>query len=783
MDLTRFWSWLLCGASCVCTATQCPAAVVTRDVCVYGATVGGITAAIQSARQGKSVVLVEPGRHIGGMTTGGLGATDIGNKGVIGGISREFYQRVAKHYADDAAWRWESRDDFFAHRSKRTTLEEVSGPDATMWTFEPHVAERILNEMLADNGCVVQFQQRLSIATMEGQRIVAIKTDAGDVYRAKIYVDATYEGDLLAMAGVSYRVGREANAQYNETLNGIREHTPKNQIYGGVDPYVVPGDPASGLIPLVQRGSGGIPGDGDQRVQAYNFRLCFTNVAENRRELTVPDNYDPALYELAARRAEKIVESGKQPVLSNFCNPVWMPNSKTDINNSQGISTDFIGMNYDYPDGDYATRDRIWKSHKDYILGFWHFMSTSPRVPQGLRQEFASFGPCKDEFTGDAGWPHQMYVREARRMVSDYVMTEHNCRGKEVADDPVGMAAYGMDSHNCQRIVQDGAARNEGDVQQHGLKPYPISYRAIVPAKGECQNLLAPVCVSATHIAFGSVRMEPVFMVLGQSAGAAAVIAIDADTSVQDVDYQKLRSRLLADGQVLARPAAKSAGPPKPRLTADGAGPPIICFGDSITKRGYPEELAKLLGKQVFNAGVAGNSSRHALQRLQRDVLSLRPEVVVVSLGTNDSRVAEDRVFVPVDEYEANLATIAESCQRAGIRVIFCTVPPIDADAYFTRHRREPFEQRGGLPAVLEDYRAAVVRVADRNALSIVDLNQQLAMRPDWRDQDGVHPTREGNRIIAGLVAEAIRQMPTPKAGNARSAAPTSRQQLGGAGG
>ncbi|SMP69372.1 Lysophospholipase L1 [Neorhodopirellula lusitana] len=528
------------------------------DIVIYGASSAGITAAVQAARMNRSVILIEPSSHIGGLTSGGLGATDIGNKNVIGGLSREFYSRVAQHYAKDTSWVHEARDEFFNQRSKRTTLDEVMRPNATMWTFEPHVAARIFTELLGEAGIEVQLEQRLASVAKEGAHITSITTENGNVYQAKMFIDATYEGDLMAKAGVEYRVGREANSEYDETLNGIRDRTPKNQIYGGVDPYVIPGDANSGLIPLIQPGDGGTPGEGDHRVQAYNFRLCFTDVQSNRLELAPPPNYDPARYELAARRVEKIVEAGAVPHIKQFCNPVWMPNRKTDINNSQGISTDFIGGNYDYPDGDYATRADIWQAHEDYIRGFWYFMSTSNRVPEKLRNEFLAFGPCKDEFADTQGWPTQLYVREARRMVADYVMTEANCRSQEVVKDSVGMAAYGMDSHNCQRIVQNGAARNEGDVQQHGLKPYPISYRSIVPKAVQCDNLAVPVCMSASHIAFGSIRMEPVFMVLGQSSAIAASLAIEHDSTIQQVPYQAFHQVALATGQVLKLPARKS---------------------------------------------------------------------------------------------------------------------------------------------------------------------------------------------------------------------------------
>ncbi|MBK1827628.1 FAD-dependent oxidoreductase [Haloferula rosea] len=536
----------------------CRAEVIDHDICIYGATSAGVTAAVQAARDGKSVIIVDPKRHLGGLTTGGLGATDIGNKDVIGGISREFYHRIARHYKDDASWKWETREHFFENRSKRSKLSEVMKEDGTMWTFEPHVASRIFKTMLEEVEVTVHFEQPIASVRKEGKRITSFSTETGNAYRARMFIDATYEGDLMALAGVTYTVGREANPKYGEKANGIRKETPKNQLFGSIDPYVVPGDPTSGLIPLIQDGDGGTPGDGDHRVQAYNFRLCFTNVPENRLPLDKPDNYDPQTYELAARRIEVILEAGKEPLMKNFCNPVWMPNGKTDINNSQGISTDFIGANYDYPDADAARRDEIWKAHEDYVRGFWYFMSTSPRVPEKLRNEFLSFGPCRDEYVDDNFWSPQLYVREARRMISEYVMTEHHCRSKVVAQDSIGMAAYGMDSHNCQRIVQNGAARNEGDVQIHGLKPYGISYRSIVPKTHECSNLFVPVCLSASHIAFGSIRMEPVFMVLGQSSAIAASLAIDHDLAVQKLDYQTLRPALIKAKQILERPTKKN---------------------------------------------------------------------------------------------------------------------------------------------------------------------------------------------------------------------------------
>lgn len=543
---------LACLAAWLAGAGSAPAPqIIEADICVYGGTAGGVAAAVQAARMGKRAVIVEPGHHLGGMTSGGLGATDIGNKAAIGGIAREFYRRIAEHYSRDDAWVHETREEYFKERGGRSTLRELTSPDATMWTFEPHVAERILFNLINEEKVPVYFRQRLARVNKQGTRLVEITMESGKVFRAKMFIDATYEGDLMALAGVSYTVGREANATYNETLNGVRAHTPHHQFTVPVDPYRTPGDSASGLLPFIQSGDAGEPGSADHRVQAYNFRLCYTQVPANRLPHKPPAKYDPARYELLARYVETLVAAGKTPQLRDFWAPAWMPNRKTDINNRGGFSTDFIGENYDYPAADPPTRARIWQAHEDYIRGFVYFLATSPRVPENIRLEMQEWGPARDEFFDTDGWPHQLYVREARRMVSDYVMTEHHCRGHTRVEDPVSLAAYTMDSHNCQRIVKNGRVENEGDVQVGGFLPYPISYRSIVPKAGECDNLLVPVCLSASHIAYGSIRMEPVFMILGQSAATAAAFAIDANSSVQEVDYQQLRARLLAGKQIL----------------------------------------------------------------------------------------------------------------------------------------------------------------------------------------------------------------------------------------
>jgi hypothetical protein len=420
-----------------------------------------------------------------------------------------------------------------------------------MWTFEPHVASRIFDEMIAEAGVAVYRDKRLTSVKKTGRRITDIITHDGTIFRAKMFIDATYEGDLMARAGISYRVGREANADHGETLNGIRDQTPLHQFQVPVDPFIKPGDPSSGLLPFVQPGGLGRPGDGDRRVQAYNYRLCFTTVAANRLEVAAPPGYNPSDYELLARYFDALVAAGRRPTLGEFWNPIGMPNRKTDINNNGAFSTDYLGASWDFPEADDTRRGQMAKAHENYIRGLLVFLGTSPRVPANIRGEMREWGPCRDEFVDNAGWPTQLYVREARRLVSGQVMTEKNCRGQEVAADSVGLAAYNMDSHNVRRLVRNGSAENEGDVQVAPSKPYPISYRSIVPKASECENLAVPVCLSASHIAYGSIRMEPVFMILGQSAATASCLAIEEAVSLQGLVYGKLAARLLKDGQIL----------------------------------------------------------------------------------------------------------------------------------------------------------------------------------------------------------------------------------------
>ncbi|MBN1491844.1 MAG: FAD-dependent oxidoreductase [Phycisphaerae bacterium] len=517
------------AAGCAGTATT----TQTFDVVIYGGTSAGVAAAVQSGRMGKSVALVEPGRHLGGLTSGGLGATDTGKKEAIGGLSREFYRRLGEHYGQ---------------------------PE--MWTFEPHVAEQLMDAMARESGAAVFRQHRLRSVAMQGTRITAITTSGGLTLRGRMFIDATYEGDLLAKAGVSYTVGREANATYNETLNGVQLGQPYHQFDVPVDPYVIEGDPASGLLARIHPDGPGEHGQGDHRVQAYCFRMCLTKDPANRIPFPKPAGYDAEQYALLARYLQNAEAAGKD--VRRF-NHKMMPNGKTDTNNNGAFSTDNIGMNYDWPDGDEATRTRIFAEHETYQKGLMWFLCNDPRVPERVRKETSGWGLCKDEFVETGGWPHQLYIREGRRMVSDYVVTEHDCMHRVVPEDSVRLGSYNMDSHNVQRYARDGVVLNEGDVQVPPQGPYPITYRSIVPKAAECTNLLVPVCLSCSHIAYGSIRMEPVFMILGQSAATAACQAIDGDTSVQEVDYATLRERLLADGQVLTW-----AGPIRKGIDARG---------------------------------------------------------------------------------------------------------------------------------------------------------------------------------------------------------------------
>lgn len=523
--MKRFYCIFFIVAAC---AAPAPENTESYDVCVYGGTSAGVIAAYSAKKSGKSVILIEPGNRLGGLSSGGLGKTDIGNKYAVTGLSRDFYRRLGKIYG---------------------TFEQ--------WVFEPKAALQVFDDYVREANLEVLYSRRITAAGVENGKIKSITLEdaqnpAGDqlVISAKMFIDCTYEGDLIAKSGVSYTVGREANEVYGETINGVQLRR-KHQFPDGVDPYKKPGDPSSGLLwgisdaPVLENGTG------DELVQAYNFRICLTNVPENQVPITRPENYDSTWYELLVRLFE--AQPDKRDINDYF---IWsiMPNGKTDINNRGGFSTDMIGENHHYPEADYEERENIIRRHEDYTKGLLYFYVSDPRVPAAIQDFVRQWGYPKDEYLESDHWSPQLYVREARRMVGEYVMTEHHCVGDEVVSDPVGLAAYTMDSHNCQRIVKNGMVKNEGNVEVGGFGPYPISYRSLVPKKSECQNLLVPVCLSASHIAFGSIRMEPVFMVLAQVSGMAASMAIDKEMAVQDIDAglisRKMEEDPLLDGTI-----------------------------------------------------------------------------------------------------------------------------------------------------------------------------------------------------------------------------------------
>ena len=519
---------------------------IHADVIVYGDASGGVTAAVQTARMGKSVILVSQYGHLGGLTSSGLGWTDIGNDAILGGLSREFYHELYKHYQKPEAWTHEDRENF---PNKGQGGPALNDKKKLASTFEPKVAQAVFDKMIRDAKVKV-IKGRLDLkkgVIKEGKRITAIRLEDGRVLHGKMFIDASYEGDLLPGAGVSFVVGREANTKFNEKGNGITGPLHGNQLRKGIDPYIKKGDPNSGFLPGVNPDMGGKVGDGDHRLQAYCYRMVLTDVPENRLPITKPKNYNDADYEIMFR----LIEVGFKGA---FFKKTLVPNRKTDGNNVGGFSCDFIGGNYG-DDWNWATlnhdeREKLAAKHRDYQLGMVWTLQHHPRVPEDIRIRTIDWGLAKDEFTDNGNWPYNLYVREARRMRSDFVMTENHCRHTLPVDDPVGMGAYTLDSHNVQRYVQDEMVRNEGDIQSHLRgKAYGISYRAIIPKVEECENLFVPWALSATHIAFGSIRMEPVFMILGQSSATAACMAIDAKLPVQKVSYDKLRARLLADGQ------------------------------------------------------------------------------------------------------------------------------------------------------------------------------------------------------------------------------------------
>jgi len=520
------------------------------DIVIYGGNSAAVIAAVEVARSGKSVIMVSPDTHLGGLSSGGLGFTDTGLKETIGGLSREFYHRVWLHYQQETNWKWQKREEF-GNIGQGTPA--IDGENRTMWLFEPHVAEKIFEDFITEHRIHVlrdEWLDRGKGVKLKKGRIVSIKTLSGKIFYGKIFLDTTYEGDLMAAAGVGYTVGRESNAVYGETWNGVQRdalhHRHHFKIFDQpISAYRVPGDKTSGLLPRISSEPPGENGSGDKKVQAYCFRMCLTDHPENRIPFPKPENYDPGQYELLARVFERGWKEG-------FAKFDAIPNRKTDTNNHGPFSSDNIGMNYDYPEATYERRKEIIREHENYQKGFYWFVANDPRVPANIRLKMQTWGLSKDEFTDNGNWPRQLYIREARRMMGSFVMTENELMKRKPTPSSVGMGSYTIDSHNVQRYVdEEGNVQNEGDVGVKLPGPYEIAYGSLVPRKEECTNLLVPVCVSASHIAYGSIRMEPVFMILGQSAAVAACLAIDKRVAVQEVPYSELRKKLLGKGQIL----------------------------------------------------------------------------------------------------------------------------------------------------------------------------------------------------------------------------------------
>lgn len=516
------------------------------DIVIYGGTSAAVTCAVQAARMGRSVRIVCPDKHLGGLSAGGLGFTDTGDTSVIGGLALEFYQRIWCHYDNPETWRWQKRSEYGDQGTPA-----VDGDKRTMWVFEPHVAEQVFDDFIAAHDIPVQrdaWLDRERGVTKDGPRVRSIAMLDGTRFEAEIFVDATYEGDLMAAAGISYHVGREANSIHGENWNGIQTGVLHHGHHFGdmqISPHVIPHDPSSGLLPRISADEPGRKADGDHRVQAYCFRMCLTDHPDNRIAFPKPVGYDAAQYELLLR----VLRAGWRETFDKFD---AIPNAKTDTNNHGPFSTDNIGMSDDYPDADYDQRRAIIGEHERYQKGLMYFLANDPGVPDDVREPMRQWGLPLDEFVDNGHWSHQLYIREARRMIGEYVTTENDVMGTREVPDPIGMGSYVMDSHNVQRYVTpDGFVQNEGDIGVHPPNPYRIAYGSLVPQRSECSNLLVPVCLSCSHIAYGSVRMEPVFMILGQSTATAAAQCIDQACAVQDLDYAGLRERLLADEQRL----------------------------------------------------------------------------------------------------------------------------------------------------------------------------------------------------------------------------------------
>jgi len=533
--------------SAACCKSEDATGTYKADVIVYGGTSAAVTTAVQVHRMGLSVIIVSPDKHIGGMSSSGLGFTDTGNKEVIGGLAREFYQLIYQHYDKPESWNWQKRSDY-GNRGQGNPA--IDGDKRTMWIFEPHVAEEAFEIMISQNNIPVHRDEWLNRETgveIKDGKIASIKTMSGRLYKGKVFIDATYEGDLMASAGVRYTVGREDNSLYGETWNGVQAGVFHHGHYfkDKISPYKIPGDPSSGLLPRISTEIPGENGTGDHKVQAYCYRLCLTQHPENKVPITKPEGYDSTQYELLVRVAETRWNEF-------FAKYDAIPNHKTDVNNHGPFSYDNIGMSWDYPEASYEKRKEILREHITYQKGLLYFMATDKRLPQWVRDTMNTWGFSRDEFADNGYWPYNIYVREARRMIGRYVMTGNDVLSKREVPESIGMGSYTMDSHNVQRYVTaEGYVQNEGDIGVAAPRPYKISLGSILPEKEQCGNLIVPVCVSCSHIAFGSIRMEPVSMILGQSAGTIASMAIESKKGIHDLIYDELRRKLIEDGQIL----------------------------------------------------------------------------------------------------------------------------------------------------------------------------------------------------------------------------------------
>lgn len=526
------------------------------DLVVYGGTTGGIFSAIAAIRAGASVVVLEPGTHLGGMVTAGLGDTDTGRRETIGGMAGDFYRRVYEQYLRPETWRYQNREEYIA----KVGLDRISS-NGKWWKVEPAVAKSVLRQLMRESGVKVLTGHRLARVTRKGGRILSVRCENGAEFSGRVFVDATYEGDLMALAGVSYRVGRESAAEYAEPFAGVvpRKYSTRNQVDADLSPY----DGQGRLVHGIQAGARGEDGAADRKVQAYNYRLCLTAVPENRVAIVRPDRYDPTWYDLYRRYFA--AKPGLR--LADILGGGPLPNGKTDNNGKGPFGTDIIGFNWDYPEGDRAAREKILQYHADFTQGLLYFLGHDEHVPAAVREEMRNWGYAADEFTATGHFPPQIYVREARRMVGAYVMTSHDISKNQTKTDAVGLASYKPDSHLVQRIVDAGFVRHEGNPNDFtgSPRPYEVPYRAMTPKRSECENLLVTFCVSASHMAFASLRMEPVFMILGQSAGVAAVQAIRSQRAVQAIDISELQRSLAQQGQIVKLTDLPVASPRKAR--------------------------------------------------------------------------------------------------------------------------------------------------------------------------------------------------------------------------